>query len=643
MAIVETDRHLSWGHGEMNVTLDKASLAVQVNSADAAWKTVPGAASVAIGTEAAERKEIQLRAAGEKRFEPYVSGYFEGVKIRLGQFPRPADAGGLQVSAAVLLNTHSSEIVFELHEADGGTELVSEAVWPGAFSFSSDRGTDYTVVPAMQGYMIPADWREPVVRYHQGMMFGRDAYMPWWGQVKDGNGYLAIIDTPDDARLAIEHIPSVQTHAEVVWMHSLGRFDRPRKLQVRFRPNMDHVAMAKMYRGYVHSLGRLRTLTEKQAANPKLSRLIGSAVVHTGVHTRIAPVSDYYDKTDPAKNDYAIPFEERASQLAELQRRYGDKLYVHVDGWGLRGYDNLHPDVLPPSPKGGGWNGMAKLQQTCRDEGILLAIHDNYRDFYYDAASYDTALTVKDREGKQEYCDIWAGGAHSFLCTSFSKGYVERNYDTLKDNGIEPDGVYIDVFAVVPGDECYDPAHRMTRTECLAYRAACFYEIRSRGMIVSSEEPADWAVPHLDLVHHAPHALFPGPGEGPAIGVPIPLFSLVYHDAIVVPWSTERGAWGIPKPDLGYLHGLLNAGVPYLPIRPTEEEMAIARTLATLHGRVGCLEMTGHEFVGGNRRVHRSTFADGTTVEVDFERDAFAIRTADGVTVTEQALQGANG
>ncbi|MDQ6420539.1 hypothetical protein RB620_14005 [Paenibacillus sp. LHD-117] len=242
---------------------------------------------------------------------------------------------------------------------------------------------------------------------------------------------------------------------------------------------------------------------------------------------------------------------------------------------------------------------------------------------------------MKDEEGNPEYCDIWAGGPHGWLCTCFSKGYVERNYDTLMLHGAVPDGAYLDVFAVVPGDECYDPLHRMTRSESLAYRAACFEEIRSRGMIVSSEEPADWAVPYLDLVHHAPHALIPGPGSGPAIGVPIPLFSLVYHDAVVVPWSLERGAWGIPESDLGYLYGLLNAGIPYLSIQPNDVEIGIVRALAELHGRVGFFEMTGHMFIGSGHRRQRTEYSDGTTVEVDFNTDEYRIVAPDGTIVAE--------
>ncbi|QJD87097.1 DUF5696 domain-containing protein [Cohnella herbarum] len=630
MSIHEQDHVFMLERAGIKVSIDKSSLTVKVEAGDATWETVPGAASLSWGLTPTDRIGIPLSSATKKAFSTIVSGTFKGVHVKVGPFSANGIEYGVYLNLSLLLNSHNGELVFEVHEPDGEIESISEIVWPGGFRFFGGGEADYTAVPAMQGYLIPGNWREPVRRYHQGMMYGRDAYMPWWGQYQDGHGYLAIIDTPNDSRLSVEHLPSVHTHLEAVWLHSLGRFEGIRRLRVRFKKGLDYVAMAKMYRSYVHSLGKLRTLAQKQALNPKLEGLSGAAVVHTGVHTRIAPESYYYDKTDPEKNDFAVPFEERAAQLKELGRRYGDKLYVHVDGWGLNGYDNLHPDVLPPSPTGGGYEGMRKLQETCNEEGILFAIHDNYRDFYHDAASYHPDLTIKDGEGKEEFSDYWAGGAHSWLCTSLSKGYVERNYDTLKANGIEPDGVYIDVFAVIPGDECYDPSHRMSRTECLAYRASCFEEIRSRGMLISSEEPADWAVPHLDLVHHAPYALDPGPGGGPAICVPAPLFSLVYHDAIVVPWSLERGAWGIPERDLGWLHGLLNGGVPYLSIQPTDGELEIVRTVARLHGLVGFAEMTGHEYVDGNWRRQRSMFADGTVVEIDLDEDGYRIMMADG-------------
>ncbi|MCU6707752.1 DUF5696 domain-containing protein [Paenibacillus sp. J5C_2022] len=616
--------------GGMSVTLDKESLAVKVNTGTAVWETAAGGANVMRGEE-----RTALHAAKEKSFTPIASGYFEGVLIRLGQFACGNGASEAEdaLFMSILLNTHNKELLFELHDGCGEAGQVDEVVWPGAFRFPSGPESDYTVIPAMQGYIVPASWEQPVLRYHNGMMFGRDAYMPWWGQLRGNNGYLAIIETPDDSRLSVEHIPQLHTLAEAVWVHSHGGIRYSRKLRMTFGEGMDYVAMAKGYRKHVVGLGNMQTLSSKREANPKLTRLMGAAVVHSGVHTHIVPESSYYDHEHPGNNDYVVHFEEKARQLAELKRRYGGKLYAHIDGWGLRGYDNLHPDILPPSPPGGGWKGLRKLQETCREEDILLALHDNYRDFYHDAASYHTSLTIKDSEGKQEYCDIWAGGAHSFLCTAYARGYMERNYDMLRQHGVEPDGAYIDVFAVVPGDECYDPAHPMTRSESLSYRKGCFQEIRSRGMIISSEEPADWAVPVLDLVHHAPYALAPGPGEGVAIGIPVPLFSLAYHDALIVPWPLEKGAWGIPLADCGYLHGMLNAGVPYLSIQPSEEELRIVGVMAQLHERVGGLEMTGHEFVRGNRRKQRTTFSDGTSVEVDFDEEYYLIKTTDGTVI----------
>jgi hypothetical protein len=186
-------------------------------------------------------------------------------------------------------------------------------------------------------------------------------------------------------------------------------------------------------------------------------------------------------------------------------------------------------------------------------------------------------------------------------------------------------GAYLDVFSVVPGDECYDPEHPVTRAESLRYRGECFDYVRSWGGVVSSEEPADWAVPYLDLVHHGPFALDPNPGSGPAMGIPIPLYDLVYHDAILLPWSLGKGAWGIPENDLGFLHGMGNAGLPYLSLEPGAEELARVRAMCALNARVGLLEMTRHEFLDGSMRRQRFTYADGTTVTIDLDAGTYSV------------------
>ena len=224
-----------------------------------------------------------------------------------------------------------------------------------------------------------------------------------------------------------------------------------------------------------------------------------------------------------------------------------------LDGWGFRGYDNLHPDVLPPCPQAGGWEGMKRFADVCDALGFLFAIHDQYRDFYLDAPSYDERHTVTDAAGNRPLHSVWYGGRQSVLCSSLAPGHVRRNHTAILDHGVKLRGAYLDVFSVVPPDECYQIEHPVTRTDCLRFRAECLNFVRSYGGVVSSEEPSDWSVPCLDLVHHGPFALSPGPGSGPAMGIPVPLFNLVYHDALLMPWSMGRGE-GNPEQGPRVLH-----------------------------------------------------------------------------------------
>ncbi|MEK7992703.1 MAG: DUF5696 domain-containing protein, partial [Planctomycetota bacterium] len=324
-------------------------------------------------------------------------------------------------------------------------------------------------------------------------------------------------------------------------------------------------------------------------------------------------------------NHQFVSFDERAGQLRQLSQKAVKRAYVHLDGWGFRGYDNLHPDVLPPCPEAGGWEGMKRFAETCEGLGYVFAIHDQYRDYYLDAKSYDPRHTILDRTGNRPHGSTWFGGNQSILCARLALGHVKKNYQALLDHGVKVRGAYLDVFAVVPPDECYNPEHPATRADCLKYRGYCLDFIRAAGGVVSSEEPADWAIPHIDLVHHGPYALVPDPGRGPAMGIPVPLFSLVYHDALLLPWSLGKGAWGIPENDLGFLHGLANAGLPYLSLNPAEQELDRVRTMCALHGRVGLLEMTDHEFLDASRRKQRTSFADGTAVTIDLDNETFEI------------------
>lgn len=602
------------------VRLDGTSLAMTVKYGATVWSFSPSVTGDCIAVVDTVKMTLRLADAASITASPWTTGFAKGVAVDLAGFTCDGKKLDCALRLIIALEGIENDLVLTAVPKEGATS-IKELRWPGGIVPGS---ADFTVVPFMQGMLLPANWPKKTYLYDT-VSYGRGLYMPWWGHMKGDAALTVILETPDDGGCHFDHPAGGPTTMGPMWLSSLGKLRYPRRLRICFIECGNYVDCAKRYRQYVKRTGHFLPLTAKIARTPNVGKLIGSPVMHTSILIHISPDSHYYSKDKPEENHFYTSFDTRAQELQGLYDRGIHRCYVHLDGWGFHGYDNLHPDYLPPAVDAGGWEGMKRLADTCGKLGYVFALHDQYRDYYYDARNFDIKRAVMMENGERPYVCYWYGGKQTVLCSSFAPQYVRRNHEALKKQGITINGSYLDVFAVVPPDECYDPDHPVTRTECLKYRAESLSIIKDLEGVVSSEEPADWAIPYLDLVHHGPYPLDPGPGEGPAMGIPVPLFNLVYHDALILPWSMGRGNWGIPEKDLGYLHGLLNAGIPYISMEPDKVEFTQVATMTALHKRCALLEMTKHEFLDASKRRQRTTYSDGTTVTVDFDKDTFEI------------------
>lgn len=528
---------------------------------------------------------------------------------------------GIVASTVVRFDSQTADLTFELN-VDGDSDGQIEAVcYPSPFEFGAAPGHGYTVLPRMQGTLYPAG--EKIVT-ETGLIYERDGYMPVFGQVRDGTGYAAIFETPYDCKYAVEDDTVLP-----VWRTSLGRMRYPRVMRYRFREKCDYNVIAKCYRSYLTERGMLVTLKEKAQRNENVKRLIGCPVIHSGIAYHISPDSMFYDKDHPENNDGHTPFRERAEQLRELKRKGLDRAYTHFDGWGFHGYDNLHPSPFPPSREAGGAAGMAELSDTCAELGYIFGIHDQYRDYYYDNPdfSFDEALTYHD--GSHPFHDVWNGGKHTFLCSELAPGYVRRNYNEFEKLGIRIDASYLDVFSVVELDECFSPYHRCTREKCAKNRRHCFEILTERGIIPSSEEAIDCVIPSIVLCHHAPFYTERLGEPSKASGIPIPFFSLVYHDCLIVPWiglPGERGGWCIPENDSAYVYAILYGCPVYCPIDASEQDINDVKLACGSAGKLAYTELLRHEFIDGDIRRQRTYFADGTVIEADLDKATFSVK-----------------
>ena len=562
-----------------------------------------------------------------------ILSHFEGVELN------GADAG-IAFDTIVWIEEVSGDVFFEWVPLSTETVKVKSVYWPGYMEFDEKKDSWYTLLNWQQGLLVPNTWKTAVDKVvFDGFMGTAGAYMPWFGQVKDRAGYIAICEQPWNAAYYTEHpAEGPYTHVGIRWEPSLGKMDYRRVMKYSFVKDCDYNDLCKIYRNYVIEKGRFKSLAEKAVKTPSIDQLIGSAFLHKGIKTQVMTNSDFYDAENPDKNNHLTPFSVRTEEIKKFHELGVEKLYLHLDGWAEPGYDNQHPDYLPACEKAGGWKAMKELSDTMHECGYLFGIHDQYRDYYYAAKTFDENFATRLADGTIPSHARWAGGPQTYLCATQAPFYVKRNFTEIMDNGIKLDCAYLDVFTCNEGDECSHPWHKMTRRECYEYRNTCFEYLLSKGILPSSEEVNDWAIPSLVFCHYAPYDFMLDRPGSPKKGIPVPLFNLVYHDCLIEPWMMDK----VSEEEDYMLYAVLNGGAPYL-VRDgayqntdgsfaggveisIEDQIKRCKVVSDLHEKVAKCEMVRHEMVDGNPEVQRTTFADGTVVTVDFQAQTYQIR-----------------
>lgn len=545
--------------------------------------------------------------------------------------------------------TGEDTVEFSLR-AENETGFDIQAVYfPAPFNAKKKGKESYHIDAMRQGFLLPDGYKENFLstfgfaNYLRKINTG-DCYMPFWGRVCDGHAFTAIVDTPYDACMFSAFGRHGAFVNSVHWMSSLGKLSYERKIKFIFHETGDYNTVAKDYRKYLIEENQFVSIDDKIKANKNIKKLVGCSVLHHKIYSKINEKSKFYDKNGTNEVLYAT-FYERAEQMKKLKSAGLDKLYIHTDGWGKDGYDNNHPYILPPCKAAGGWDGLREFARVSRELGYIFALHDQYRDFYYSSPVFDMNKAVTKIDGSHPYCSIWDGGEHTFLCASQALDFVKKTYSELEERGIDVQGAYLDVFSVMNGDECFHPGHKITREESIKHRASCFDYLNEKGFVMSSEEPAMQLLNHIALVHHGPFTLRPQE-NGKAVGIPVPLGNLVFHDCIMVPWNWFNN-WGIPKGVNGDLYCALCAGMPYINPFGTgiekigtdnrtadtellddnglKKEIERVRPLAELQAKLYNKEMVKHEFLGCYEK-QKATYSDGTTVTINLKENIYEIK-----------------
>jgi hypothetical protein len=516
------------------------------------------------------------------------------------------------------------DVVMKVSESDPEFTLSLSANGPLRRSLRyphplvTEAGT-YLVVPMNEGISYPVD--DQTVETRTLIAYGGHGIcMPFWGATDGQRGYMAVLETPDDAAIQIGRIEGKLCVAPV-WEGQKGNFGYARKLRYVFFDQGGHVAMCKRYRAYAKETGLLKTLEEKRREDPNVDLLLGAVNVWFWERDALGMVREmkasgierilWSNRADP---DVIRAMNAIDGVLTSRYDIYQDLMDPEVVKTQLR---NAHSD----------WTQDAWPQDIMRDE----------------KGDWRKGWQVRGRDGQMYPCAV--------LCDRQALPYAARRVPAeLQTHPYRCR--FIDTTTASPWRECYDPNHPLTRGESRHWKMELLrYMSQDLHLVTGSETGHDAAVP---FVHYFEGMLSLGPYRVPDSGrqmqriwdeVPelvaryqlghryrLPLWELVYHDCVVAQWYW--GDYNNKLPSLWDKRDLFNAlyGTPpmFMFSRTFWEQnkdrfVRSYRDVCTVARAVGYAEMTDHQFLTPDRSVQQTRFANGVVVTANFGDQPFRL------------------
>jgi hypothetical protein len=639
----------------LEVTLDLSSLALSVldKRTGLRWETLAdGAQDVIHFRKGLPQPTSLCGRAGEVR---RLSGRERGLALKLR---------GIPAEIHLLFTEREDEVEVRLvPQRETAANHLRGAVYPRPWAFPA-RGDAYTVLPLSRGFLIPGNWpvrywnlsepevledyEERMARWGEifhGRPFGwwdfdqlADGRMTdlgfapcqsWWGFVEPEGALLSYVH-PDQAdhRFEVRHAAGGPTEVVNYWISSHQRLRYPRRIVFRFLEEADYVRLAKEYRGIISAVGYTRSLEDKAKVTPRVNALAGEIMMRAQILQH-----DFRRFAHQVRQS----FDDVAQKVLLVRQHSGwDRVTVHLRGWQKLGHDIQYPDVLPPNVEAGGPAGIGRLSDTVRDCGYTFELGGcNYHDVTVEAESFSPRHVLILSDGSMVRRNFWAGGLVSFFCPREAIKFVKRNMEIGRTDypvtqGLlelaRPHSYWIGNYA--RHIECFSREHPMTRQQCKDAQRATFDYLRSCGLITSTEHYVDWLMPHVDRGRG--RVMHRGQGNVDAdvaepVGIPVPLWQLVFHDCGIL----SGGASEREFLDSLLMGAAAGAGLPDSPEFFATETFQRALVVAKVHRAVAFQEMTNHEFLSADRARQRTTFADGTTVEVDFGRGTYQVKGVD--------------
>jgi hypothetical protein len=528
--------------------------------------------------------------------------------------------GTNELVASVILSDSSS---FEIILSGTANSDFSNTSFPGAL-FSPDN-EHYLVATDGEGLLVRVDDNVyPFVLDTKPYCMVGGQSMSWYGMVDTDckTGYMIILETPDDALFKV-YRESGRASFEPYWFPQMGKFGYDRKAVYHFFDDGGYVAQCKKYKEFIYPKNDVRTLSENKVDLPSIDKMVGGVHIYVWDNAREVAFAQY------------------------LKDKGIDKAFFLWDPnhfpYPVEGYDNY-----------------------LKEMGFASGVYDLYRDIHPDEANiYEI---VKDPNKK--YLARWQHpGEYPHVTMKNSSGGIVGNVfgssvcpipaiECVKTRVEFEDAIYpheshfLDVYMSDGLYECYDNNHRATRTQYKEaigqihdkfmddYHLYCGGEwgadflgskiVYAHGMMTlhrtEGGNPGNWdddRKPSLVLGTHEKTPLYLEYSINE--NTRVPLFELVYHDAIVTSWRWEDCNHHAPA--IWWKKDLFNMLYGTAPLWSIDKESFLPyenqfiesyNNISPWLREIGYDEMLNHRFISGDHKVQRTDFSSGKSIVVNF-------------------------
>jgi hypothetical protein len=478
---------------------------------------------------------VTLVTDGKPRRIDLTGGQYENQENSLlATFHPLSDQPGavLQVRVRPLPNGKTLDISYR---ADDLLKVQSTTLLENLLRVT-DSAKGYVIIPVREGLLIPAD--SGIGFEHRFDTFAYEGcHMQMLGAVQ--NGAAALVTWSDPYVTA--DVKSVTNRLDsACWQQvtpSLALSKSATSFQIHLLGKGDYVTVAKAYREVAKTRGYLVTWDQKLKTNPMRAKLFGAANIKLW-STLDRRMNEESTKEESSRVNWTF---DEAARVAEHFKRdlKLDKVLFTIGGWIHRGYDNQHPDILPTAPECGGDAAFSDCSRRVMNLGYLFCLHDNYQDIYRDSPSWDEKFIMKTPDGKLTKGGHWAGGLAYLTCSQMALELGKRPQNlTAVKKLCDANSYFIDTTYAAGLQECFDPAHPLTRGDDMKWKQALSDYARQVFGVFGSECGREWAIPHSDFFEGltgVSGAYYHNAALPAQLGATvIPLFELVYRDGIAM-------------------------------------------------------------------------------------------------------------